>query len=63
MEKARALEEALEDMDGQEGNVDFYDVCNNGGKPKKRTFATDQVQYKVSDIKYNDQRGRDIGLC
>ena len=38
MEKEREEQEAAEN---ENEPVEFYDVCNNGGKPKRRTYTTD----------------------
>ena len=37
------LEEATQQgiEEGEDGQAEFFDVCNNGGKPKRRTFTTD----------------------
>ena len=40
MEKEREEQEAAENENENEV-VEFYDVCNNGGKPKRRTYTTD----------------------
>ena len=43
MEKEREeQEQELADaLEKENEPVEFYDVCNNGGKPKRRTFTTD----------------------
>merc|ERR1712150_304533 len=41
MEKEREEQELAEAMEKENEPVEFYDVCNNGGKPKRRTFTTD----------------------
>merc|ERR1712083_250254 len=43
MEKEREeQEQELADaLEKEKEPVEFYDVCNNGGKPKRRTYTTD----------------------
>merc|ERR1711993_40255 len=41
MEKEREEQELAEALEKENEPVEFYDVCNNGGKPKRRTFTTD----------------------
>merc|ERR1711910_187718 len=43
MEKEREeQEQELADaLEKENEPVEFYDVCNNGGKPKRRTYTTD----------------------
>merc|ERR1712037_289170 len=43
MEKEREEQEQelAEALEKENEPVEFYDVCNNGGKPKRRTFTTD----------------------
>merc|ERR1711872_393072 len=40
LEKEREEQEAVVNENDDEP-VEFYDVCNNGGKPKRRTYTTD----------------------
>merc|ERR1712156_821168 len=40
LEKEREEQEAAEN-ENEDVPVEFYDVCNNGGKPKRRTYTTD----------------------
>ena len=37
LEKEREEQEA----ENEDEPIEFYDVCNNGGKPKRRTYTTD----------------------
>merc|ERR1711910_292216 len=42
MEKEREEQELAEALEKEnEPVVEFYNVCNNGGKPKRRTYTTD----------------------
>merc|ERR1712037_660242 len=43
MEKEREEQEQelANTLETESEPVEFYDVCNNGGKPKRRTFTTD----------------------
>merc|ERR1711963_785271 len=41
MEEEREEQELAEALEKENEPVEFYDVCNNGGKPKRRTFTTD----------------------
>ena len=43
MEKEREEQEQelANALETENEPVEFYDVCNNGGKPKRRTFTTD----------------------
>ena len=40
LEKEREEQEAAVN-ENEDEPVEFYDVCNNGGKPKRRTYTTD----------------------
>ena len=42
MEKEREEQELAEALEKEnEPVIEFYNVCNNGGKPKRRTYTTD----------------------